>query len=174
MNPTRTFATRSSKLPAFALVLLSVFAVACGQSFEAKTPAGFVELDETDPAYAYRATTADGLVVAVREVENEPRGELSFWARAVENELRQRGGYALLAQRDVKTHEGLPGKQLRFGHDEGNQPHEYNVTLFVKDSTSMLFWTNSSLYVLEAGGTKELMTRHAKALDDYVTSFHAK
>jgi hypothetical protein len=164
MNRTRTFAKRSSKLPAFALVLLSAFAVACGQSFEAKTPAGFVELDETDPAYAYRATTADGLVVAVREIDHEPQGELSFWSRAVENEMRQRGGYALLAQRDVKTRDGLTGKELRFGHDEGNVPHQYNVTLFV---------TDAKLYVLEAGGTKELMTQHAKELDDYVTSFRA-
>jgi hypothetical protein len=165
MYRTTPRATRSSKLPAFALLLFSTFAVACGRNFDAKTPAGFVELDEPGPSYAYRATTADGLVVAVREIDHEPKGELSFWSRAIENELRQRGGYALLAQREVKTNDGLTGKELRFGHDEGSTPHQYNVTLFV---------TDSKLYVLEAGGTKELMTRHAQDLDDYVTSFHAK
>ncbi len=163
MNRILTRAMRN--VPAFTLLLVSSMALACSSSFEAKTPAGFVELDEPHSSYAYRATTADGLVVAVREIDHEPKGELSFWSKAIENELRQRGGYALLASRDVKTREGLSGKELRFGHDEGAVPHEYNVTLFV---------TDSKLYLLEAGGTKELMTRHAKELNEYVAAFRVK
>ena len=134
----------------------------CGASFEAVTPAGFVELEEEDGAYAHRALSADGLALAVREIEHEPQGELAFWVRAIENRMRQRGGYALLDTRDVSCRSGQQGKQLRFGHDEGSQPHLYYVTLFVTDDT---------LYLLEAGGTKKLMQEHAAEVEQAVTGF---
>ena len=134
----------------------------CGTSFEAATPPGFVELDEADSAYAYRAMTADGLVIAVREIEHEPQGELSFWARAIENRLRQRGGYALLDTRSITCRSGQTGTQLHFGHDEGSRPHLYTVSLFVTDDT---------IYVIEAGGTKELMEKHADQIDWAVKNF---
>ncbi len=148
-------------LCALASLTLLVILSACGHSFEVKTPGGFVEL-EKDRSHAYRATTADGLVIAVREIKHKPKGEMSFWERAIENTLRQRGGYALLEKRDVNTTSGLSGKELRFGHDEGQKPHEYVVTLFV---------TDSHIFVLEAGGTEELMQKHKPALDQYVASF---
>ncbi len=134
----------------------------CGVSFEAATPPGFVELDEADSAYAYRAMTADGLVIAAREMDHEPKGELDFWVRAVENRLRQRGGYALLETRPITCRSGQTGKQLRFGHDEGSRPHLYTVSVFVTDDT---------IYVIEAGGTKELMEKHADQVDWAVQNF---
>jgi hypothetical protein len=136
----------------------------CGSSFQAATPAGFVELEDQEQ-YDYRATNADGLVIAVREIDHEPKGTIDFWTRAIENRMRQRGGYALLGSRDVKSASGVAGKQMRFGHDEGNKPHVYHVTLFVTDST---------LYVLEAGGTKEQIERHAAELDWSVQNFRIK
>jgi hypothetical protein len=146
------------------LLALGLTAAGCGSSFKAATPPGFVELEDQE-AYDYRATTADGLVIAVREVDHEPTGELSFWARAIENHLRQRGGYSLIESRDVKNAAGLAGKQLRFGHDEGSKPHLYYVTIFL---------TDSRIFLLEAGGTKELMTRHAPQIDWAVQRFQAK
>jgi hypothetical protein len=152
-------------LPACALAL-ALASTACGRSFEAKTPSGYVELEDQDDAgYDYRAVSADGVVVSVRAIDHEPKGELPFWTRVVENHLRQRGGYALLEQRAVKTAGGLAGTQLRFGHDEGSKPHLYYVTVFV---------TKDHIYVLEAGGTKELMTKNAAELERAVSGFRAK
>ncbi len=145
---------------ALAAALLSS---ACS-TFQAATPPGFVELEESAP-YDYRATTADGVVLAVRSIEHEPKGELGFWVTAVERQVREQKGYALLETRDVKNAQGLAGKQLRFGHDEGKQPHLYYVTLFV---------TDARLYLLEAGGKKELMTRRTDQLDWAVQHFEAK
>lgn len=136
----------------------------CGSSFAAATPPGFVELDDQE-TYDYRATSADGLVLAVREIDHEPKGEVGFWTRAIENRMRQRGGYALLGTHDVKSKNGLDGKQLRFGHDESGTPHLYYVTLFL---------TEKRIFLLEAGGTKELMTRHADAVDWAVKNFEPK
>jgi hypothetical protein len=41
---------------------------------------------------------------------------------------------------------------MHFGHDEGRTPYLYTVAIFV---------TDKKIYVFEAGGTKEEMTRQA-------------
>ncbi len=148
------------------LLVTALVLVGCGHNFNAATPKGFVELkDQEDQGYDYRATTADGLVIAVREIDNDPEGPIEFWSRAIENSMRQRGGYALLEKRDVKNVDGLDGTQLRFGHDEASKPHLYYVTLFV---------TPKKLFVLEAGGTKQQMESHEAQLDWSVKEFRVK
>jgi hypothetical protein len=142
---------------AFACFLLA----GCGHSFEATTPPGFVELED-QTSYDYRATNADGLVIAVREIDHEPKGEMAFWTKAIENRMRQRGGYALIGTHDVKSKNGLDGKQLRFGHDESGTPHLYYVTIFL---------TEKHIFLIEAGGTKELMDKNAAAVDAAIATF---
>lgn len=144
-----------------ALCLVGLSVLGC-RPFEAHTPSGFVELDEDSEKYDYRATTADGVVIAIRALDHEPKGELAFWVAAIERQLREWNGYALLETRDVKTNQGLTGKQLRFGRDEGSVAHLYYVTLFV---------TKKKLFVIEAGGRKDLMEREAAALDQAVAQF---
>jgi hypothetical protein len=144
--------------------------VGCGRSFAIQTPPGFVELDEEYSSYDYRATSADGLVLAVREIEHEPEGELSFWVKAVENRMRERGGNALLESVPTKSADGVAGMQLRFGLDvdsnpEGGgvgQPHLYWVALFV---------TPERIFLVEIGGTKELVTAQTQAIDAALRSF---
>lgn len=126
-------------------------------------PPGFVEVKGAP--YTFRASTADGLVISVRELEHEPKGDLEFWASAVENELRLDRGYALLSTQDVKTNQGLVGKQLRFGHDEEARPHLYWVSVFV---------TDSHLYVVEAGGTQELMEANEATLTAALAGLHTR
>lgn len=156
----RTLSNRSLR----AALFLGLALAGCGNSFQAATPPGFVELEDQE-AYDYRATNADGLVIAAREIDHEPKGTLEFWAKAIENRMRQRGGYALLGSHDVKNAGGAAGKQLRFGHDESGKPHLYTITLFVTDST---------IYLLEAGGTKELMDKHNDQLEWSVRNFVIK
>ncbi len=144
--------------------------VVAGCAPRVATPSGFVSL--SDPgSYNYRATSADGVVLAAREVEDESEGDVEFWARAVENEMRYRGGYALIERRPVGTKGGLKGTQLRFGHDEGSEPHLYYVTVLVGEETSWLFFSSPKLYVLEAGGTKKLVEKHAAQIDWAIKEF---
>ena len=49
-----------------------------------------------------------------------------------------------------------------FASVKGNKPHLYYLTLFV---------TDAKLFLLEAGGTKELMTAHAADVTRAVSSF---
>ena len=141
-------------------------AVGCGPSFEAKTPAGFVELDDDASTYDYRSTSADGVVMAVRELDHDPKGEPEFWVKAIKNRMRERGGYALIDEKPVQSADGVKGTQLRFGHDEDSgKPHYYYVTLFV---------TDDALFLLEAGGTKDLMTANSKKIDQAVREFRTQ
>lgn len=154
---------------AFALVTTALAAslFAGCTNFTAVTPKGFVELEDQE-LFDYRATTADGLVIGVRELDNDPEGELDFWARAIENQLRNNGGYALLETREVKSKDGVSGKQFRFGHDEGKTPHLYYVCVFVTPGS---FLASGTVQILEIGGTKELVTKHAAEVDYAVANF---
>jgi len=122
----------------------------CGHPFVPATPAGFVDLGDRYPQGEYRATTADGVVIGVRAFDNDPKGELSFWSRALERRMREMGGYALLKTESVAALGGLKGVEMRLGHDEGRTPYLYIVALFVSDK---------KVYVVEAGGTKEEVTK---------------
>jgi hypothetical protein len=138
---------------------------ACGANFSNKTPKGFVELeDQEDRGYAYRAVTADGLVIAIRERDHKPKGELEFWSKAVENQMRRQAGYAFLDSKPVQTDSGLKGVRMRFGHDRGKEPHLYDVTVLV---------TGDYLFFIEAGGTRKQMEANKAAVDEVVASFRA-
>ncbi len=149
----------------FVLALFLPFVVGCGRGVRIDTPPGFVELEEEESRYQYRATTADGLVLAVREIAHEPKGSLEFWTKATENKLRDRGGYALLEKKPTKTSRGLEGMTLRFGHDEGQTPHLYQVSLFVTEKKIVLF---------EAGGRKELFETSEKELASALASLRVE
>ena len=146
-------------------LLLALASVGCGRPFVPATPPSFVELNDQKPSYDYRATTADGVVLGARAIDNDPKGTLAFWSEAIERRLRTMGGYALLEKRAVSCLGGMTGTQLRFGHDEGATPHVYVVSIFVADSR---------IFLLEAGGTKEQMERYADAVDWSVRNFRPK
>ena len=62
----------------------------------------------------------------------------------------------------VKTDKGYSGTELRFGHDEGNRPHLYTIAIFV----TMGNWlSDGTIYVVEAGGPKELVEKNAASID---------
>lgn len=154
-----------TKTLATVLAALALSATACGRPFDVRTPSGFVELQNQPPAYDYRATTADGVVVAVRAVEAEDRNDLAFWTEAVTLQVRDEMGYALLAARDVRSKDGTPGRELRFGHDENGGPYAYRVALFA---------AQDRVFVLEAGGAREAVEKLGPQLDAYVADFRAR
>ncbi|MBN1612502.1 MAG: serine/threonine protein kinase [Polyangiaceae bacterium] len=131
------------------LLSIAVLAcAACGPSFKVATPTGFAELD--DERYDYRATSADGLVLAVRQIDHDPQADEAFWLKALKNRLHDQG-YALLEERPVTSAGGVKGTLLRFGHDEQGGPHLYLVALYV---------TEDYLFLFEAGGTEEQVKRY--------------
>jgi hypothetical protein len=133
------------------IVLVALGGAGCGgHPFHAVTPPGFVDLGDRYPKGEYRATTPEGVVIGVRAFDNDPKGGFSFWSRALERRLREIAGYALLDKRDVTARGGLTGVAMKFGHDEGKTPYLYTVALFV---------TDKKIYVLEAGGKKDEVSK---------------
>ena len=123
--------------------------VACGKPFDVKTAPGMVAL-ENQREFDWRATTPEGVVVGVRVVEDEKRGDLAFWTQALTLQLRDVSGYALLESADVTSADGTKGRLLKFGHDEDDKPYVYWVTLYL---------AQDRLFLVESGGAKELFER---------------
>ncbi|MBN1944814.1 MAG: hypothetical protein JW797_04020 [Bradymonadales bacterium] len=150
-----------SSRTALAIGLCSLLISACGHHFQMVTPNRFVELDDQHQ-YAMRATTPDGVVIGVREIDNDPQGTLEFWEEALSNHLRLSEGYALLDSIEVQAATGQSGKQLRFGRDEGERPYHYWTTLFV---------TDDHIFIIEAGGQSETFEPMQGAISDAISTF---
>jgi hypothetical protein len=157
--------TRASLPLALTLAALALAAAGCSRPFVVTTPAGFVDLGERYEGHEYRATTADGVVLGVRAFDNDPKGAIAFWSRALERRTREMAGYALLDKHDVATASGLKGVQMRFGHDEGKDPYVYYLVLFV---------TDAKIYLLEAGGPKAEVQKQEAQIDQAVRNFAQK
>ncbi len=140
---------------------LAVFLFACARPFDIRTAPGFIELKDRergDEEYGYRATTPEGVVVGVKAVDLEGEGsqDTAFWERAITLQMRDVNGYALTESRDVRSLDGVPGKQLRFGHDEDNKPFLYWVSFFV---------SGKHLILVEAGGAKGQFERYQASVE---------
>ena len=120
-------------LPTLMFSLLLCTTAACGGSVTMHAPDGFAELGN-QKGYAYRATNAQGVVIAVRKEANNPRGDLAFWSGAVDAHLR-RAGYTAVTGSEVKTDSGITGQQIRYKVTRGNREHSFWVTVFVVDDT---------------------------------------
>ncbi len=164
---------RSSILPAIALVLVA----GCGAGAQLTTPNGFGVLDD-QKEYVYRATSPDGVVLAIRGEPNELRANLEFWADALDRKLRNQSisgscgpGHVNQPQCYVADGEptaarssaGIPGKQLRYTITVNGRPHRYWLTVFV---------TEGKVWMVEAGGDKDRFTgKTEEAVKKAIESF---
>jgi len=128
---------------------LGLSTAACGRPFDVKTAPGFVAL-ENQVTYDWRATTPEGVVVGVRVVEDERRGDLPFWTQAITLQLRDVSGYALLDSKEVTSADGTRGRLLQFGHDEDDKPYVYWIAIFP---------AQGRLFLVETGGAKDVFER---------------
>lgn len=120
----------------------SLGTAACGPSVSLHTPPGFAVLEE-QKEYVYRATSAEGVVIGVRAEKNEPKGNLDFWAEALDRQLR-RGGYVPDgAAAEVRSAGGLVGRELRYTRQQNGRPYRFWIAVFV---------TENRVWVVEAGG----------------------
>lgn len=143
---------------------LALGTAACGKPFDVKTAPGFVAL-EHQRDFDWRATTPEGVVVGIRVVEDEKRGDLGFWTQAMTLQLRDVTGYALLESADVVSGDGTKGRLLKFGHDEDDKPYVYWVAIFP---------AQSRLFLVEAGGAKDLFERARPNVEWTMKSVHVR
>ncbi len=130
-----------------------------GAGVRIDTPDGFAELDDQD-AYGYRATNAEGVVLAVRREANEPAGDLGFWSGAVDAHL-QRQGYQPIDSAEAKTADGIVGRQIRYSIGRGGRVHAFWVTVFV---------TPREVVTVEVGGDRAYFDQLEKSLAKAIAS----
>lgn len=153
-----------SLLLAAAPVVFGLSSVACGKPFDVKTAPGFVAL-ENQHDFDWRATTPEGVVVGIRVVEDEQRGDLGFWTQAITLQLRDVSGYALLHSEEIASADGTKGRLLKFGHDEDDKPYVYWVSLYL---------AQNRLFIVEAGGQKEIFERARPNVEWTMKSVHVR
>jgi len=140
-------------------IAFSVVAAAC----DAITPPpGFARLDSNDD-YSWRATSAEGVVLGVRKENNDPKGNLDFWASAVRYEL-ERKGYERIDTDPIRSLDGVDGRRLRYRTTRGGRPFVMWATVFV---------TDSRVVIVEAGGDEAHFTSVQKAVDQAIRSVEA-
>lgn len=146
----------------FAL-LLSLFCLVGCSGFSIEPPQDFVELEEPEwSSYAFRSTSARGVVIGVKEVENTNAATLTFWLEAVKERLRTVRGYALLEEDEQRAASGQAGRLLRFGRQEGSQPYVYWLGLWV---------TPAKVYLLEAGGRRDEFEKVQGQVEQTIAGF---
>lgn len=150
-----------NRLVASALVMLALSSGALG-CHAMSPPPGFARLDSNDD-YAWRATSAEGVVLGIRREKNHPQGNLDFWASAVRYEL-ERKGYERDAVDDVRSIDGVPGRRLCYHTVRDGRPFILWTTVYV---------TDSRVTVVEAGGDEAHFGGVKSAVDQAVRSVEA-
>ncbi len=130
------------------LAMLALNTLVGCDEFELSAPPGFVELESS--AYAFQATNAQNVVIAVRTLDANGASH-EFWQTAVREQMRRLGGYELVDERDVRSKDGTAGSQLSFHRQENGKRHVYTVATFVKED-SFAFVDRRRLFVVETGG----------------------
>ena len=156
--------TRLSLLLAVTVLTSCLATAACGKPFDVKTAPGFVAL-ENQRDFDWRATTPEGVVVGIRVVEDEKRGDIPFWTQAVTLQLRDVTGYALVDSADIVSADGTKGRLLKFGHDEDDKPYVYWVAIYS---------AQDRLFLVEAGGAKELFERARPNIEWTMKTIHVR
>lgn len=156
-------------LARLALGLLVLAPLGGCRNFALEPPQNFVKLEEPEwSGFAMRSVNADGVVLAVRDVENDPEGTLTFWADAIRNRMRTVRGYALVEERPVQAATGEPGLQLKLGRDEGSHTYDYWVTIF---ATEAGFFFDGRVLIVEAGGSRDEFVKVKEAVDEAIRRF---
>ena len=129
-----------------ALFTSAALNVACGgPSASVATPPGFGVLKD-QKEYVYRHNhlyQAHPWVLAVRAEQNEPQGNLDFWADALDRTLRRAGYVAEGNPGSVRSGNGLSGRVHKYTRDQGGRAQRFWIAVFV---------TEGRVWVVEAGG----------------------
>ena len=114
-------------------------------------PASFVELGpDQSGRYYFKAVSADGVVIALRRIDNSKNATVEFWAKALENELTW-SGHSLVENVPVTSEGGTAGRLMTFSGQREGQEFTYILGVFVK---------GGSILLTEAGGKADAFGKH--------------
>ena len=110
------------------------------------TPADYVRLSSPPHPYCYKAVSAEGVSLAMRQEDNPEGGTAEFWAAAVKNQLAGARGYTPAGESAVTSADGAAGKRLDFTVNLEGRDMAYLVAVWVE---------GKQIVIVEAGGPKE-------------------
>jgi hypothetical protein len=132
-------------------LLVLALAAGCGRPariVSSLLPTGFVGVDPG--SYVWRGMSGDGVLVGLRSFENTPQSTLDFWTKVVRNELESARGYVHEASEMVGA-----AQSMLFAADG----ESYYLAITV---------TPGRIWVFEAGGRRDDVTRELPALKAFV------
>jgi hypothetical protein len=140
-----------------AAIVLFGFALALtwGCKPKVKTPSDFAKLREPGYSFKYRAISSDEVTIALKKRRNDPKGDVSFWAKVLKEKVPVVYGYTFSKDEDITTGAGIKGKILEFEVQQDEGKYVYMLGVFVKGKKMWLF---------EAGGREEAYKSHREAI----------
>ena len=142
-------------------LILLIFLSSCSPTI--KTPAGFARVQDPPSPYIYKAVSGDDVIVGVRKVTNNPRGNLEFWKDLLPKKLTYAKGYTFKNQEDLKTAGGLAGTLFTFT-TPGSDGRTYAYLLFLAPD-------GDDLWLIEAGGPVETVRKYRPRILELIRSF---
>ena len=140
------------------LVVILSAAAGCKAPYTMTAPTQFKRFMDTDD---FKMITADGVMLRARQVENYPKGDLSFWTDAMTQHL-EASGYVLREKRCFKNRSHKDACTLDFLLPHGAEDWAFSETIFVVDD---------NLVLVEAAGPfdryAKIETDLAKALETF-------
>jgi hypothetical protein len=121
-------------------IVLALATAACGPASRLSAPDGFAHVAGE---YDDRVTSAGGVVVATRVVQNDPKANLDFWTQAIDLRLRARGYEPTEQPTEVKNDVGIPGRSLHYVFFDGTRKNRYFVDVYA---------TTRRILLVEAAG----------------------
>jgi len=150
-------------LTAYLLPVLGLLALSAScRAVEIRAPEGFVVYTKL-PGSEFRAISAEGIALRVKQTPNEPASDVALWSRSLKLNLESRG-YVVRSEEPIQAG-ALKGSVLKTASRIANQDFGYICALFVVDR---------DLYFVEAAGAyPEFGAREAQILDA-IRSFKPK
>jgi hypothetical protein len=129
------------------------------------TPADYVRLATPPYPYVYKAVSAEGVSLAMRQEENPEGGTAEFWAAALKNQLVGARGYTLSGESAVTSADGVTGKRLDFTANLQGSDMAYLVAVWV---------VGKQIIIVEAGGPKEKFEADRAKIETALKTVRAK
>lgn len=109
--------------------------------------------------------SADGVVLRLHKHENYPGGDKIFWATLIRRTLIEHRSIAIESEEDLTSRDQVPGRLLVGTRDLAGQKSGYLLALFI---------TPDTVYVAEAWGPADVLTRDKPALIASARSIEVK
>ncbi|MBI4834673.1 MAG: DUF4349 domain-containing protein [Planctomycetes bacterium] len=128
--------------------------------FKMENPEGFVRMEYPGWQHGIRLISADGINICVSVKPNLKGGALDFWRKLILRALVEGKAYSPISEEKLKTKKGAEGVILQFGTEQASgKAYRYDIAIFAKESSFLLFIKTRKLYLVEISGPEEVVKK---------------